>query len=563
MIQELIGHIQDAVKHSFDIDERVDLTRPEPQFGDFATNVALKLSGQLGKKPRDIAEKLAESIRELDEVIETSVAGPGFINIRLTDSALLKLWSIEAPQTYRHQTVVTEYSDPNPFKVLHAGHLYTSVMGDAVSNIVAAAGGEVHRVNYGGDVGRHVATTMWAMIDTLTDGSGDEALAYDNFQKLADITLDERAAWSAEQYVKGNNTFEEDPNVVPVITELNKRVYALHSSQDHESAFAKLYWLARQWSYDYFDLFYPRIGSKFEKYYPESTVSDRGMQEVKAQIGEVFTESEGAVVFAGEAFGLHTRVFINREGLPTYEAKEVGLIFTKYDDYRFDQSIIITGNEQEQYMSVVQKAVEQFAPELTRSSTHLTHGMVKLAGGVKMSSRRGNILRATDVLDYAATANKESNNSDDAQVSLGAVKYAFLRTRMGGDIIYDPKESVSLAGNSGPYLQYAHARASSILAKAGDGRADETDIVFDPSERALLLKLSEYQEALAKAVNDLMPHHICTYLYELAQAFNRFYEKSRIINDPRESVRLVLVDRYAQTLQSGLAILNIDAPDHL
>lgn len=554
MIQELAEHIQEAVKHAFDIDERVDLTRPEPQFGDFATNVALKLSGQLGKKPRDIAEKLAESIRELDEVIETSVAGPGFINIRLTDAALLKLWSCEAPQTYRHQTVVTEYSDPNPFKVLHAGHLYTSVMGDAISNIVTAAGGDVHRVNFGGDVGLHVGKTMWSIIKAL----GGEYPA-----KLNDIPEGERAEWLRDRYVEGNNAYEEQPDLQPEIKAYNKRVYEIHAKNDHESALAHIYWITRQWSYDAFEVFYGRIGTKFEKYYPESAVSDRGLREVRAQVGEVFSESNGAVVFAGEAFGLHTRVFINGEGLPTYEAKDVGLIFTKYDDYKFDRSIVITGNEQEQYMSVVLKAIEQFAPELAKSTTHLTHGLVKLAGGVKMSSRKGNILRASDVLDIASEANKEANDREDERVSLGAVKYAFLRTRMGGDIIYDPKESVSLQGNSGPYLQYAHARACSILAKAGSERAEEHDIVFDPSERALLVKLSEYQEALGRAVNDLMPHHICTYLYELAQAFNRFYEQSRIVGDPRESIRLVLVDRYAQTLQSGLSILNIDAPDHL
>lgn len=554
MIQELADHIAEAVKHAFDVDEHVDLTRPEPQFGDFATNVALKLAGKLGKKPRDIAEKLAESIRELDEVIETSVAGPGFINIRLNDAALLRLWSIEAPQTYRHQTVVTEYSDPNPFKVLHAGHLYTSVMGDAISNLVAVAGGEVHRVNFGGDVGLHVGKTMWAIGSALGGFSVD---------KLAVVSEAEHANWLAARYVEGTNAYEENEEAKAEIVTLNKKIYQIHTENDHESDIAQVYWTTREWSYGYFNDFYARIGTKFEKYYPESAVADRGLQEVKAQVGEVFSESNGAVVFAGEAFGLHTRVFINGEGLPTYEAKDVGLIFTKYDDYKFDHSIVITGNEQEQYMSVVLKAVEQFAPELAQSSTHLTHGLVKLAGGVKMSSRKGNFLRAVDVLDIAKDANKEANDADDERVSLGAVKYAFLRTRMGGDIIYDPKESVSLAGNSGPYLQYAHARACSILTKAGEARADEADIVFDPSERALLVKLSEYQEALGRAVADLMPHHICTYLYELAQAFNRFYEKSRIIDDPRESIRLVLVDRYAQTLQSGLGLLNIDAPDHL
>lgn len=553
-MQELASHIQEAVKDAFDTEVSIELTRPDAQFGDFATNVALKLAKLVNKNPRDVAETIAYFIREFDEVIEASVAGAGFINIRLHDRALLGLWSVAAPQTYRHQTVVTEYSDPNPFKVLHAGHLYTSVMGDAISNLVAAAGGEVHRVNFGGDVGLHVGKTMWAIIKTL----GGEFP-----EKLKDVPKDERAEWLRDRYVEGNNAYEEQPMVQPEIKVYNKRVYELHAQDDHESPFAQLYWTGREWSYAAFDAFYARNGTKFEKYYPESAVSDRGLNEVRAQIGEVFSESNGAVVFAGEAFGLHTRVFINSEGLPTYETKDVGLIFTKYDDYKFDRSIVITANEQEQYMQVVLKAIEQFAPELTRSTTHLTHGIVKMAGGVKMSSRKGNILRATDILDAAREANKEANGADDERVSLGAVKYAFLKMRMGGDIIYDPKESVSLAGNSGPYLQYAHARAVSILAKSNEQPAETSDIVFDKSERSLLLKLSEYQEVLARAVADLMPHHVCTYLYELAQAFNRFYETSRIIDDPRGSIRLVLVDRYARTLASGLALLNISAPDRL
>jgi arginyl-tRNA synthetase len=234
---------------------------------------------------------------------------------------------------------------------------------------------------------------------------------------------------------------------------------------------------------------------------------------------------------------------------------------TKWADYHFDKSVVITGNEQEQYMSVVLKAVEQFAPELTGATSHLTHGMVKLRGGVKMSSRKGNILRAVDVLDAAHEANKAANGQDSEETALAAVKYAFLRTRMGGDIIYDPAESVALEGNSGPYLQYAHARARSILAKASS-QATQVD-TLEADERSLARKIGEYHEVIDKAVSELMPHHVCTYLYELAQTFNRFYEHNRVIGDSREAVRLTLVHRYADTLKSGLSLLNISAPDHM
>jgi arginyl-tRNA synthetase len=149
-------------------------------------------------------------------------------------------------------------------------------------------------------------------------------------------------------------------------------------------------------------------------------------------------------------------------------------------------------------------------------------------------------------------------------VVLGAVKYAFLKQRLGADIIYDPKESVSLVGNSGPYLQYAHARAKSILAKAAHGQkalSDDTDL--QAGERSLVRKITEYPEAVDKAIIELMPHHICTYLYELAQSFNSFYEHNRVIGDEREAIRLALVGYYVDVLKHGLGLLGIGAPDKL
>lgn len=546
--------LKDTITATYKIDVEPIMSRPDPQFGDLATNVALQLGKQLGKKPRDIAETLAAAVRELDEVLETTVAGPGFLNIRLTDEALLASWSLQAPQTLRHQTVVVEYSDPNPFKVLHAGHLYTSVMGDAIANLVEAAGATVHRVNFGGDVGLHVGKSMWAIVRSLGGELPD---------KLSSIDPQRRAEWMAERYVEGSNAYDDDHTARAEIVEYNKRVYRLHADADTSSDFARLYWTCREWSYAYFESFYARIGSRFDKYYPESATAERGLKEVRAQVGEVFDESQGAIVFVGEAFGLHTRVFINRDGLPTYETKDVGLLFQKYDDYHFDRSIVITANEQEQYMSVVLKAIEQFAPELAASSLHLTHGMVKLVGGVKMSSRKGNFLSAVSVLDAAEQANIAQNGAADTRVSLGAIKYAFLKQRMGGDIVYDPAESVSLQGNSGPYLQYAHARACSIITKSTAASSDLVGEHFDESERSLVLKLSGYPETLAVATRELQPHLISTYLYELAQVFNRFYEGSRIIDDPRESVRLALVTRYRDTLASGLGLLSIEAPEAL
>ena len=578
-----------AVKDVLGVDAPVELARPDEQFGDYATNVALQLGRQVGKNPREIAEALAEKLQSsLDaKLSDVSVAGPGFLNLRLSDQALTAVLTADAGEPYAGQTIVTEYSDPNPFKVLHAGHLYTSVVGDAISNLLEAAGGKVHRVNFGGDVGLHVGKTMWAILE---DFGGEHP------EKLGDVADGERAEWMVKCYGHGTAAYEDDETAKEKIIELNKRVYQLYADNDHESPFAQIYWTCRQWSYDYFDAFYSRIGTRFEKYYPESETAPIGLTTVKKQLASgVYQESGGAVIFSGEKYGLHTRVFINSQGLPTYEAKDVGLIMAKWRDYHFDKSVVITGNDIDEYMKVVLKSVEQFEPELVKRTVHFTHGNVKLAGGVKMSSRKGNIFRAVDVLNAAAEANKAATGRNDEQAVLGAVKYAFLKQRIGADIIYDPKESVSLEGNSGPYLQYAHARARSILARvsgvphtAGDQLRSDARVpdvrsasVFaghptlhsapdalnsgglQADERSMLRKITEYPEVVAKATNELMPHHICTYLYELAQAFNRFYEHNRVIGHERQDVRTRIVEYYSETLKNGLSLLGITAPERM
>jgi arginyl-tRNA synthetase len=554
MKEEITELIQNGAKDLFSVEAEPVLTRPDEQFGDYATNIALQLGKTLGKNPRDIAVALVSKLNGQEGIARVEVAGPGFINLTLTDEFLLKSLNQHPAKIYENQVVVAEYSDPNPFKVLHAGHIYTTVVGDAIANLQEVAGATVHRVNYGGDVGRHVAQTMWSILQEL----GGE-----NPEKLADVPEKGRAEWLASNYIKGTKAYEEDEQAKAKIIELNKCVYQLHKDKDHDSPFAQIYWTCRTWSYEAFDAFYARLGTKLEKYYPESEVAAQGLEIVKQHLGDVFTESDGAIVFKGEEYGLHTRVFVNREGLPTYEAKELGLFVKKRDDYHFDRSIIVTANEQEQYMAVVVKALEQFMPEIAAVAEHVNHGMVRLAGNVAMSSRKGNIIRATDVLDATLEAIKDSGREPNDITMLGAIKYAFLKNRIGGDMVYDPKESVSLEGNSGPYLQYAHARAKSIIAKKASSEQDFGKVEFDENERSLVRKIGEYAEVVDKAVNELMPHHIATYLYELAQVFNRFYEKSRVIDDEREAIRLKLVEAYADVLKNGLGLLGITAPDKM
>jgi arginyl-tRNA synthetase len=333
---------------------------------------------------------------------------------------------------------------------------------------------------------------------------------------------------------------------------------------DHTSPLAQIYWTTRQWSYDYFDAFYKLIDVEAMRYYPESQTAVVGMKVVEEQLANgVLKKSDGAVVFEGdESKHLHTRVFVTSKGLPTYETKDIGVIWMEKQDYDFDHRYLLTGNDQKEYMRVVYAAAEAFRPELAGTMTHMTNGTVKFADGKKMSSRLGNVTRALDVIDIVRE--KVSELVEDKAlldvVSLGAIKYAFARYKLGGDIAFDIEETVSLQGNSGPYLQYAHARARRILEKTG---VSTMPVEVHAEDRALVRKLGEYTEVVEQAIRTLEPHHICNYLFELAQEFNRYYEKNQVAGSDFEVHRAGIVALYADTLAAGLAILGIEAPEKM
>lgn len=554
MKHEIEAVVAAATTKLFGSEVAPELTRPGEKFGDYTTNIAMQLAKQTGKTPKEIAETLAAELAHDPLIKAAEVAGPGFLNITLNDDALVSALQTDITGLMAGQKVLLEYSCPNAFKELHTGHLYQTVVGDSLGRLLEASGATVYRANFGGDVGLHVAKCLYGIIEKL----GGEKSA-----ELAKIPPAEQAEWLSSAYVAGAKAYEEDEAAKKRITTINNEVYVMHTMDDHESEFAKIYWTCRGWSYDYFRDFYKSIEVvAFDKFYPESATTTPGLELVRAHTPGVFVESDGAVIYQGEDAGLHTRVFITSNGLPTYETKDLGVILSEAKDFAYDKRILMTGNDQSEYMKVVFAALSASEPELAAKQNHLPHGTIRFGSGQKMSSRLGNVTRAVDVIDTVGAAVQAKDDRARKQVTLGAVKYSFLKHRLGGDIAFDVNESVSLEGNSGPYLQYAHARARSILAKAPNFAGGSLHDL-DSAERSLARKLGEYQEIVELAVKEMRPHHICNYLYELAQVFNRFYEHSRVIDDPREALRLTLVRSYAVTLEQGLGLLGIDAPESM
>lgn len=564
MRDKLADAVRQACQARFGLDIEPALTRTDEQFGDWATNVALRLAGQIGEKPLGVAEGLSEHLRQKANklVQEVTVAAPGFINFRLTDAALFD----EANQAtrrrldhYARQTIVIETNNPNPFKDLHIGHAYNAIVADTIANLLAAGGAEVRRVSYHGDVGLHVGMSLWAILRQIDN---DPA-------RLDTVPADERPAFLARAYAEGAAAYQSDTSAKQQIEAHARQSFALD-----EPVFRQVYETGKNWSFAYFDRTFAALGNRpTVRRYLEREADAAGRQIVEANIGAVFKKSRGAIVFPAERYGLHTRVFINSRGDTLYEARDLGLMQLKENDFRPHASYIVTANEQKEYFQVVLKAAELTLPKLSGATKHITHGAVKLTTG-KMSSRTGeavNIDWLNDELTRAVKARAKSPKTVSAAV-VGALRYQMLKYRVGGDLIFNTEEAVSLEGNSGPYLQYAHARARSILKKKSEIRnlksetrslKLETNLNLAAGERAMVRKIGQYGDALERAVVELRPHHITTCLYELAQAFNHFYEQNRVLGDPRQALRLAIVRAYADALEHGLGLLGIPAPERL
>jgi len=574
---EIQDKIQNLIKEAFkklDINSEASFSVEHPadlKMGDYSTNVAMVLSKSLKQNPKELAEKILEELNKNknEEIAKIEVAGAGFINFYLSReffanslNEIIENEKFGSNDSKSGEVIMVEYTDPNPFKPFHIGHLMSNSIGESLSRLVEYSGAETIRANYQGDVGLHVAKAIYGI---LQKGMPD-----------ASKSVNEQAEYIGECYSFASNLYEEDEDVKKEINRINKQVYEKSDEKINE-----LYLWGRVVTLEAFETIYKVLGTKFKHYFFESDMAERGKEIVNKNLGEngakVFKESNGAIVFHGEKHDpkLHTRVFINSEGLPTYETKEIGLTVTKFEKENPDTSIVITAIEQGEYMKVVSKAISLIHPEYESRMRHITHGMLRFATG-KMSSRKGNVITGESLIYDVSNAILEKIKDRDftdlekdkvsKMVGVGALKYSILKQSIGGDIIYDFEKSISFEGDSGPYLQYSYARAKSILNKGKEVGIDlKVEIPSDWEILEVEKMLYKFPEVVARAQDEYAPHYITHYLVELARAFNSFYGNNQIVNkeDATSSYKLAITSAFSRVIQNGIYLLGIESPEKM
>ncbi len=571
-IRKIILKIVDNLWEKNDLKKsEIEINKAPEKFGDYSTNVAMKLARIVKKNPLEIAEIIKEKLstdsvaQSLIEKIE--VAKPGFINFYFSQKAYEKILADILKQGDRYgfsklgqgKKVMVEFGQPNTHKAITVGHLKSAVSGLSVVKLFEALGYEVIRANFFGDVGMQVAKSTWAMIKKELPS------------EFEDWKNDKKMEFVNEAYVEGANAFKDNPQAEAEIRKINKDIYAKTDNKNYQ-----WYQKIREWSIEYQNEVFAKLGIEYDRQYPESEVYQDAIKIVEQHQGKIFEESQGAIVYKGKKDGLHTWVFLTKEGNPTYSAKDLALAVKKFSEYDLDLAIVTTSVEQTDYFKAVIKVLEKIDKNFEGKYKHVPFGWL-LMNGKKTSSRMGKTIKCVDIVAEAMQLAKEKiaidkdYSSEQKQeiinkVALAGLKFLILSHEFHKDINYNPEEFIKLNGFSGPFILYSYIRINSIVkkvsAKGGSVSGWDDNLRFESDhEKQLASALLMYSDTVLRAGIEIAPHIICNYLYEVAQKFNSFYENCSIQkaeNEVQKKSRLVLAMATGQILKNGLGLLGIE-----
>ncbi|MCX6807210.1 MAG: arginine--tRNA ligase [Patescibacteria group bacterium] len=548
---------------------------PNPEMGDIAVPLF-----SIARKTKVAPNKMAEALSKIcihNTAFEDVESISGYVNLwfQVKDLFAPLLTILNNPDEfgtgslYKDQKIMIEFAHPNTHKFFHIGHLRNLSIGESLVRIFEKSGAKIFRSNYQGDVGPHVAKCLWGILN-----KGQQELQKLRKSKSNQSLIRDRVQFLGSMYALGVKAAEKNSQIEAEIKQLNIDIY------NQAKYIIPLWQETRQWSLDYFErCIYKRLHSHFDRCFMESEMWARGLKISRELLkAGILEKSEGAVVFPGEKYGLHRRVFVTSAGTAPYEAKELALAEMEKKAFKFDRNIHVVASEQAGYFQVIFKVLELRDKWQINRQENLAYGMVNLRSG-KMSSRTGEVITAEWLIDEARKrilrklvkntflSGREKEDTVE-KIAVGAVKFSMLKSSASKNIAFDFETSVSFTGDSGPYIQYAYARICSIFRKAGKVNLKDFKLKKlgnNTSEHSLARLLNNYGNVVLKAAEKRDPSVVCNYLLDLAQAFSSFYELSPILTADKETKksRLALCKATRIVLASGLYLLGIEAPKRM
>lgn len=569
--------------------EQLQLQKTRREFEGDYTLVTFPLLRRSRKSPEATATELGTYMKEHNPEISSFNVVKGFLNLVLDGSFWADRFDeLAAQENYGCQpstgrTVMIEYSSPNTNKPLHLGHIRNNLLGYSVAQILQANGHRVIKANLVNDRGIHICKSMLAW-KLYGDGEtpASTGMKGDHLVGKYYVEFDKHYKAQIKELMAEGQSEEEAKKNAPIMREAQEMLRKWEAKDPEVYA---LWEMMNGWVYEGFDVTYRALGVDFDKVYYESQTYLLGKSLVEEGLrkGVFYRRPDNSVWIDLRADGLDEKLLLRGDGTSVYMTQDLGTAYRRFEDNRLDDMIYVVGNEQNYHFQVLKLVLKKLGcAEWSDHITHLSYGMVELPEG-KMKSREGTVVDADDLIaDMVHTAREmsaelgkldgcteEEANAVSTMVGLGALKYFILKVDPKKTMLFDPRESIDFNGNTGPFIQYTHARICSVLRKAAEAGIDYSESVrasYLPEERELVKMLTEYPSVVKAAGENFAPSLIAAYVYELAKQFNGYYHDHSILKEEQADVRcmrLRLAQQVARVIRLGMKLLGIDVPERM
>lgn len=583
-----------AVKSLYGIDveaDKIQIQKTKKEFQGDVTVVTFAFSKAAHKSPDAIGQEIGEYLKNNAKEVSDFNVIKGFLNISVAKTQWIDtLNKINKDDNFGIKNVednaplvMIEYSSPNTNKPLHLGHVRNNLLGYSLSKIMTANGNKVVKTNIVNDRGIHICKSMLAWqkwgenITPEAAGKKGDHLVGDFY-----VLFDKKYKEQVNELMAKGESEEEAKKNAPLIKEAQEM---LRKWEAGDKEVRELWSMMNQWVYQGFDESYKRLGVAFDKIYYESDTYLVGKQKVEEGLakGEFYKREDGSVWANLEKDGLDEKLLLRSDGTSVYMTQDIGTATLRFKEFPIDQMIYVVGNEQNYHFQVLSILLDRLGFKWGKSLVHFSYGMVELPNG-KMKSREGTVVDADDLMDdMVATAkemgkDRETEGATEAElneiariVGLGALKYFILKVDPKKNMLFNPQESIDFNGNTGPFIQYTHARIKSVLRKAaaeGIVLPEQLDNSIETNEKEtqLIQLLASYPNVVAQAGQEFSPSVIANYAYELSKEFNQFYHDYSFLKEENpviRQMRLVLAANVAKTIKSAMSLLGIEVPERM